>query len=101
MKLQNTNSQTTLVTGLLELVAANAAQVRDEIRAALPSTTVCLDLDLSAMTFLDSSGLGTLISLHKTLRSRNGTVRLIKPAPNVLQILELTRLHRVFEIVNG
>ena len=101
MKLQNTNSQTTLVTGLLELVAANAAQVRDEIRAALPSTTVCLDLDLSAMTFLDSSGLGTLISLHKTLRSRNGTVRLIKPAANVLQILELTRLHRVFEIVNG
>ncbi len=101
MKLQNPNSQTTLVTGLLELVAANAAQVRDEIRAALPSTTVCLDLDLSAMTFLDSSGLGTLISLHKTLRSRNGTVRLIKPAPNVQQILELTRLHRVFEIVNG
>ena len=101
MKLQNPNSQTTLVTGLLELVAANAAQVRDEIRAALPSTTVCLDLDLSAMTFLDSSGLGTLISLHKTLRSRNGTVRLFKPSPNVQQILELTRLHRVFEIVNG
>jgi len=51
------------------------------------------------MTFLDSSGLGTLISLHKTLRARNGTVRLLKPAPNVQQILELTRLHRVFEIV--
>ena len=28
-----------------------------------------------------------------------GTVRLINPAPNVRQILELTRLHRVFEIV--
>jgi len=100
MKLQIKDSQTTVVTGLTELVAANAANVRDEIRAALPATTICLDLDLSAMTFLDSSGLGTLISLHKTLRSRNGTVRLLKPAPNVLQILELTRLHRVFEIVN-
>ena len=99
MKLLNKDSQNTVVTGLVELVAANAAQVRDEIRATLPATTTCLDLDLSAMTFLDSSGLGTLISLHKTLRSRNGTVRLLKPAPNVQQILELTRLHRVFEIV--
>ena len=100
MKILNIDSQKTVVTGLMELVAANAAQVRDEIRAALPATTVCLDLDLSAMTFLDSSGLGALISLHKTLRARNGTVRLIKPAPNVQQILELTRLHRVFEITN-
>ena len=101
MNIQNKDSQTTVVSGLLELVAANAAQVRDEIRAALPVTTIYLDVDLSALTFLDSSGLGTLISLHKTLRSRNGTVRLIKPAPNVQQILELTRLHRVFEVING
>jgi anti-sigma B factor antagonist len=101
MKIQNKDPQTTLVTGLAELVATNAAQVRDEIRAALPATTVYLDLDLSTLTFLDSSGLGTLISLHKTLRSRNGTVRLLSPAPNVQQILELTRLHRVFDIING
>jgi len=100
MNIQNKDAKTTVVTGLLELVAGNAAQVRDEIRAAVPTTCQCLDLDLSALTFLDSSGLGTLISLHKTLRSRNGTVRLLKPAPNVQQILELTRLHRVFEIVN-
>jgi anti-sigma B factor antagonist len=101
MNIQNKDAETVLVTGLLELVAANAAQVRDEIRAALPTTTVRLDLDLSALTFLDSSGLGTLVSLHKTLRSRNGTVRLLQPAANVRQILELTRLNRVFEIVNG
>ena len=100
MNIQNKDNKNSVVTGLLELVAANASQVRDEIRAALPPTCICLDLDLAAMTFLDSSGLGALISLHKTLRSRNGTVRLLKPAPNVQQILELTRLHRVFEIVN-
>jgi len=98
MNIENKDSQISVVTGLLELVAANAAPVRDEIRAALPAACVCLELDLSSLTFLDSSGLGTLISLHKTLRSRNGTVRLLKPTPNVRQILELTRLHRVFEI---
>ncbi|MEI8288847.1 MAG: STAS domain-containing protein [Verrucomicrobiota bacterium] len=101
MNIQNQDSQTSVITGLQELTAGNATQVRDEIRAALPASTLNLELDLSGLTFLDSSGLGTLISLHKTMRSRNGTVRLLKPAPNVMQILELTRLHRVFEIVNG
>ena len=100
MNIQNKDSQTTVVTGLLELVAANAAQVRDEIRAALPASCLCLDIDMSTLTFLDSSGLGALISLHKTLRARNGTLRLLKPAPNVRQVLELTRLQRVFEITS-
>jgi len=99
MRILNQDPQKTEVTGLSELIAANAAQVRDDIRNALPPGVTILDLDLSSVTFLDSSGLGALISLHKTMRSRNGTVRLINPAPNVRQILELTRLHRVFEIV--
>lgn len=85
---------------LAELTAGNAAHVRDDIRAALTPTTSQLDIDLSGMTFLDSSGLGALISLHKSMRSQNGTVRLVNPSSTVRQILELTRLHRVFEILN-
>ena len=100
MKIQNKDPQNCTVTGLLELVAANAPAVRDEIRAALLPTCTVLELDLAGMTFLDSSGLGVLISLHKTLRTQNGTVRLMNPAPSVRQILELTRLHRVFDIIN-
>jgi anti-anti-sigma factor len=100
MNIQSKAGQTAVVTGLEELVASNAAQVRDEIRAALPASCLCLDIDMSTLTFLDSSGLGALISLHKTLRARNGTLRLLKPAPNVRQVLELTRLQRVFEITS-
>ncbi len=101
MKIQPRDSKTVEVGGLVELAAANATQVRDDIRAALPATCIQLDLDLSQLTFLDSSGLGTLLSLHKTMRARQGGVRLIKPTQAVSQILELTRLHRVFEIVKN
>lgn len=101
MKITLSGDQTIAVSSLQELAASNAAQVRDDIRAALKASVTQLDLDLSGATFLDSSGLGVLISLHKTLRSQNGAVRLINPAPNVLQIIELTRLHRVFEIVRS
>ncbi len=99
MKITSLDPKTVEVSGLLELVAANTATIRDAIRAALPETCVQLDIDLSQIGFLDSSGLGALLSLHKTLRARQGAVRLINPTQQVLQILELTRLHRVFEIV--
>ena len=100
MKTETPDAQTLVVSGLDELVAANAAQVRDNIRAALQPGHTCLRVDMSATTFLDSSGLGTLISLHKSLRTQNGTVQLVNPSGTVRQILELTRLHRVFEIVD-
>lgn len=100
MKILAPDDHTLAVSGLQELVAANAAQVRDEIRAALKPTTTQLDLDLSGVTFLDSGGLGTLISLQKSLRARNGTVRLLNPSPNARQLLELTRLHSVFDILS-
>ena len=101
MKIETSDPQTLVVSGLVELVAANAGTVRDEIRAALRPAHTCLRMDLSSMTFLDSSGLGALISLHKSLRTQNGMVQLMNPTSSVRQILELTRLHRVFEIVNG
>ena len=44
-------------------------------------------------------GLGALISLHKTTCTRNGLVRLLNPTPPVQQLLDLTRMHRIFEIV--
>ena len=42
-----------------------------------------------------------LISLHKTACSRQGSLRILNPTPGVLQILELTRMHRIFEIVKN
>jgi len=86
------------VGGVTELNAANAGAFRDEIRAALKPETTMVDVDLSQTGFVDSSGLGALIALQKTMTARKGAVRIINPRPNVMQILELTRLHRVFEI---
>ena len=92
--------QTLNVSGIKELGAANSQLFRDEVKAALTGEKN-IDIDLSETTFVDSCGLGALISLHKTTCNRNGTVRLLNPTPPVQQILELTRMHRIFEIVNN
>lgn len=87
------------IEGVKELSAANANFFRDQVRGALAERLKNIDIDLSQTMFLDSCGLGALISLQKTACLRKGAVRLLNPTAPVEQILELTRLHRVFEIV--
>lgn len=89
------------VAGVAELVAANASSLRQDVIAALAPDCRRLTVDLSGTVFVDSSGLGVLISLHKAMQSRGGCIRVLNPAPQVRQILELTRLDSVFDIVNA
>ena len=90
---------TLALSGITELNGANSVVLRDEARASLRTGLTTIDVDLSETRFVDSSGLGALIALHKTMCARGGKIRIIDPSTSVQQILELTRLHRVFEIV--
>lgn len=87
------------VSDVKDLATANSNEFRDEVRAALTPAQRNLEIDLSELTLLDSCVLGTFISLHKTICSRQGSVRLVNPTPGVRHTLELTRMHRIFEIV--
>ena len=87
------------ISDVKELDASNANNFRDEVRSAFASSPRHMEIDLSQTAFVDSCGLGALIALHKTACDRNGTLRLLNPQPAVEQILQLTRLHRVFEVI--
>jgi anti-sigma B factor antagonist len=90
--------ETLRISEVKELGASNSSDFRDQARAAMTPGQRNIEIDLSQTMFLDSYGLGSLISLHKTTVSRNGKVRLLNPTPSVQQLLELTRMHRLFEI---
>jgi len=98
MKL-NYEPQVLTISDIGELNATNSGTFRDDTRAALKEGITRLDIDLSQTRMVNSSGLGALIALHKTMCSKGGSVRLLNPTPLVYQMLELTRLHRVFEIL--
>lgn len=91
---------TLCITDVSELNAITAPTLRDNVRAALKPETTAVELDLSDTRFLDSSGLGALIALQKTMSTRQGTVSIINPTNTVVQVLELTRLHRVLEVIH-
>ncbi len=100
MKIHDTGDILT-VSHIKELAAGNAESFRDEVRAALPADVKSIEIDLSDTDFVDSCGLGALISLYKFVNAGNEAVpvRLLNPSPLVQQLFELTRLHRIFEIV--
>ncbi|HZQ47216.1 MAG TPA: STAS domain-containing protein [Verrucomicrobiae bacterium] len=100
MKMQ-IQGDTLRITEVKELDVANSKDFRNEARAALSAAQKNIEIDLSQTMLLDSCGLGTLISLHKMTSNRNGAVRLLNPTPGIRQILELTRMHRIFEIVKN
>jgi anti-sigma B factor antagonist len=100
MKIEH-EGETLSVSDIRDLDAANSNTFRDRIRAALPPDLKAIEIDLSLTVFVDSCGLGALIAVHKTACSHNGgiPIRLLNPTPPVQQIFELTRMHRLFEIV--
>jgi len=91
--------ETLSVVGVRELGADNSQAFREQVRAALPDKLKNIEIDLSQTNFLDSCGLGALISLRKTASSRNGKVRLLNPPPRVQLLFHITRMHKIFEIV--
>jgi len=93
--------ETLQISDVTELGAANSNTFLREARAALTPQQKNIDVDLSQTTFLDSCGLGTLVALYKTACSRNGSIRLVNPTPTAQQLLELTRMHRIFQIVRN
>ena len=84
-----------------ELTAGDAAALRDSTKRRFTEEFTGIDLDCALLEFIDSGGLGALISLRKLTVQRGGAFRLLEPRPAVIQILELTRLHRIFEIVSA
>ena len=77
-------------------------QVAGEFRTALLNVIDAghhrLVVDMGDVHFVDSSGLGALVSALKTLKllKREGDIRLANVQPPVVALLEIIRLHRVF-----
>lgn len=55
-------------------------------------------LHLGEVTFIDSSGLGTIVRLLGSLRARDGDMQLCEVPENVSKVLKLTNLHTLFEM---
>jgi anti-sigma B factor antagonist len=83
----------------ISLEGNESVLLKEELKASIGDETSAVILDLGRVEFIDSSGLGALISALKALRTGGGTLWLTQVSEAVRSILEITRLDRVFDIV--
>ena len=81
------------LTGRLDLLSA--AEVKQQLSKAITDGRKKVVVDLSGVTFVDSSGLGALISGLKAARLAGGDLRIARPGEQARIILSLTTLDRV------
>lgn len=79
------------------LDASNATVFKDMVRPRLSEKAAIL-LNLENVNFMDSSGLGALVWLLREVEIQQGHVKLCCVKRPVQLLLEMVRMHRVFEI---
>ena len=65
------------------------------IAANIDNNKYKIILDLSETAYIDSSGLGSIVSRISVLRSNGGDIRLAAPGKNIIDLLELTNLNKI------
>jgi anti-sigma B factor antagonist len=83
--------------GRLTLGDADVA-LAGEIKSLLAKGPVKLVVDLSDTNYIDSAGLGALVSAYTSVTSAGGTLALAAPSKRVIDLLEITRLYSVLPV---
>ena len=97
IEVADTTSPTTVVlTGEIDL--STARRVREALIAISNSGETNVVVDMTNVTFLDSTGLSALVGPLKRFRSMNGEIVLRSPTKGVRKVLEISGLTRVFTI---
>ena len=97
IEVANTTSPTTVVlTGELDI--ATAPRLREALIAISNGGETKVVVDMTNLTFMDSTGLAALVGPLKRFRSMNGQIVLRSPGRGVRKVLEISGLTRVFTI---
>ena len=78
--------------------AHNSGELKEYVKDLIEKGEIKIVVQLDQVRFIDSSGLGALLSGHKNVETKAGHFSLVGLQPQVQSMFELTRLNRVFEI---
>lgn len=92
---RTTDSGIGVVTPQGRLNMVSARRLKEVLADLVASGTSRIVVDMAETTFLDSSGLGALISGLKSARQAGGDLRIARPTPSVVTVFKLTNLDKV------
>lgn len=81
-----------------ELVANTCASLREVVTDSISRQPKRIVLDMSGVPFVDTSGLGVLVGLRATLKTKKIDLEVANPSDRVVNVFRLTKLDGVFGI---
>ena len=81
-----------------EIDAETGASLRDAVASFDPRRHQSIELDLSAVTFVDSSGIGALVQARRVAEKGGARIVLVNPSHTVVRVLALVGLEGYFAV---
>ena len=81
-----------------EIDVATAPRLREQLIKLVNDQRFMIVVDLGAVDFIDSTGLGVLIGALKRVRTHDGALVLVCTEPRIVKVFEITGLNQVFQI---
>ena len=78
-----------------------SALMRDIIRKNLDAGHKKIVMNLAGISYIDSTGLGELVSAYRLVKGKGGELKLLNLNKKVSDLLQITRLYAVFDIHNN
>ena len=75
-----------------------SVQLRDAIRDLISKGQKSILLNLGDVNYIDSSGIGELVSAFTTVRNQGGDLKLLNLTKKVHDLLQITKLYTVFDV---
>jgi anti-sigma B factor antagonist len=77
------------------------ATLREQVKGLLDAGKKQIVLDLGEISYIDSSGLGTLVGLYTTAQNAGGSIKLANLTKKVGDLLQVTKLLTVFDVYDS
>ncbi len=82
-------------------IGTGDVKIRELVDNALEEEQKKILLDLAGVTAVDSSGIGEMVACYTTVTKRGGQLKLLRLSPKIKDILHVTQLITVFDVLDN
>jgi anti-sigma B factor antagonist len=79
----------------------NSAEIIGVVTEKIQQNVKTCIVDISGLRYINSSGIGLLITILTKFRNKGGEVYLMKPSESVQKLLVITKLNAIFQIIQS
>ena len=79
----------------------NGSRVLEVVTDSIQQNVLTAIVDISGLRYINSSGIGVLITMLTKFRNKGGDLYLLKPSESVQKLLVITKLNSIFQIIQS